>query len=41
MREGHSLPVNLHTKPSPLAMLDTMPPDATRSRTYLQFQATK
>ena len=36
-----NLPVNLHTKPSPPAMLDTIPPDATRSRTYLQFHATR
>lgn len=34
-------PVNLHTNPSPAIMFDTMPPDATRSRTYLQFQATR
>lgn len=34
-------PVNLHTRPSPAIILDTMPPEATRSRTYLQFQATR
>jgi hypothetical protein len=34
-------PVNLHTSPSPDAMLDRIPPEATRSRTYLQFQATR
>jgi hypothetical protein len=34
-------PVNLHTSPSPDAIFDRIPPDATRSRTYLQFQATR
>jgi hypothetical protein len=34
-------PVNLHTRPSPAIMLEMMPPDATRSRTYLQFHATR
>jgi hypothetical protein len=34
-------PVNLHTNPSPDAIFDRIPPDATRSRTYLQFQATR
>jgi hypothetical protein len=34
-------PVNLHTSPSPEAIFDSIPPDATRSSTYLQFQATR
>lgn len=34
-------PVNLHTRPSPAIIFDTIPPEATRSRTYLQFQATR
>ena len=34
-------PVNLHTRPSLAIMLETMPPDATRSSTYLQFHATR
>lgn len=34
-------PVNLHTKPSPDAKFDMIPPEATRSRMYLQFQATR
>jgi len=34
-------PVNLHTKPSPAVIFDSMPPEATRSSTYLQFQATR
>src|ERR1700761_8180115 len=34
-------PENLHTRPSPEEMPEMMPPEATRSRTYLQFQATR
>lgn len=34
-------PVNLHTSPSPDDIFDKMPPEATRSRTYLQFHATR
>jgi hypothetical protein len=34
-------PVNLHTRPSPADMFDKMPPEATRSSTYLQFHATR
>jgi hypothetical protein len=34
-------PVNLHTSPSPECMFDNKPPEATRSRTYLQFHATR
>lgn len=34
-------PVNLHTRPSPDAKPEMMPPDATRSITYFVFQATK
>ena len=34
-------PVNLHTSPSPAIMFDMIPPEATRSITYLQFQATR
>jgi len=34
-------PVNLHTKPSPALRLLMIPPDATRSRLYLQFHATR
>jgi len=34
-------PVNLQTNPSPAIIFDTIPPDATRSRTYLQFHATR
>lgn len=34
-------PVNLQTSPSPLLMPDMIPPLATRSITYLQFQATR
>lgn len=34
-------PVNLHTSPSPAAILAMIPPEDTRSRTYLQFQATR
>lgn len=34
-------PVNLQTSPSAEAMFEMMPPDATRSRMYLVFQATK
>jgi hypothetical protein len=35
------IPVNLQTNPSPEDMLEMMPPLATRSSTYLQFQATR
>ena len=34
-------PVNLHTKPSPEARPEIKPPEATRSRMYLVFQATR
>lgn len=34
-------PVNLHTRPSPDAKPEMMPPDATRSITYFVFQATR
>lgn len=34
-------PVNLHTRPSPEASPDIIPPDATRSMTYFVFQAIK
>jgi hypothetical protein len=34
-------PENLHTSPSPADKLLMMPPDAMRSSTYLQFQATR
>ena len=34
-------PVNLQTRPSPELMPDMSPPEATRSRMYLQFQATR
>lgn len=34
-------PVNLHTRPSPELIPLMRPPDATRSRTYLQFHATR
>lgn len=34
-------PVNLHTRPSPDAKPEMIPPDATRSMTYLVFHATK
>ena len=34
-------PVNLQTRPSPAVMLLMIPPLATRSRTYLQFHATR
>lgn len=34
-------PENLQTSPSPLLMPEMMPPLATRSITYLQFQATR
>jgi hypothetical protein len=34
-------PVNLHTKPSPDVNPEMIPPDATLSRTYFVFHATK
>jgi len=35
------IPVNLQTKPSAADILLMIPPEATRSMVYLQFQATK
>lgn len=34
-------PLNLQIKPSPALKFEMMPPLATRSMTYLQFQATR
>jgi hypothetical protein len=34
-------PVNLHTNPSPEDRPEMMPPEATRSRIYFVFQATR
>lgn len=36
-----NVPVNLQTRPSPEETFEMMPPEATRSRTYLQFHATR